>query len=48
MCSWVMYQMLLDNTHYGMNIYNNNNNNNNNKQFGKANINPIVITTWHK
>ena len=45
MCSWVMYQMLLDNTHYGMNIYNNNNNN---KQFGKANINPIVITTWHK
>jgi hypothetical protein len=47
MCPWVMYQMLLDNTHYGMNIYNNNNNNNN-KQFGKANINPIVITTWHK
>jgi hypothetical protein len=46
MCPWVMYQMLLDNTHYGMNIYNNNNNNN--KQFGKANINPIVITTWHK
>jgi len=46
MCPWLMYQMLLDNTHYGMNIYNNNNNNN--KQFGKANINPIVITTWHK